>query len=161
MVTGIEAITPFELDTGTANALTLNYRQDGDSAATLQAEAIVLSTGWLGNVAALNLTAAGVQTDGRYVWTDDTLRTSAPHIYAAGDITGRIMLVQTATAAGRLAAENAVLRADRRRTASRRSCRTAASPSPSMAASARPKRRRASRGMSSSPPCPTPTSTAR
>ena len=57
----------------------------------------------------LNLEAAGVRTDRRYVWTDDYFRTSAPHIFAAGDITGRVMLVQTAATAARLAAENAVL----------------------------------------------------
>jgi pyruvate/2-oxoglutarate dehydrogenase complex dihydrolipoamide dehydrogenase (E3) component len=48
-------------------------------------EAVILSTGWLGNLDGLNLAAAGVETDGRYVGTDSTCRTSAPHIYAAGD----------------------------------------------------------------------------
>jgi dihydrolipoamide dehydrogenase len=75
----------------------------------LVADAVILSTGWLGNLDGLNLAAAGVETDGRYVVTDDTLRTSAPHIYAAGDIDGRMMLVQSAGHEARIAAENAVL----------------------------------------------------
>jgi dihydrolipoamide dehydrogenase len=48
------------------------------------------------------------------VAVDDTLRTSAPHIFAAGDITGRMMLVQSASDEARTAAENAVRGAGRR-----------------------------------------------
>jgi pyruvate/2-oxoglutarate dehydrogenase complex dihydrolipoamide dehydrogenase (E3) component len=50
-----------------------------------------------------------VQRRGSYVQVDDTLRTTAPHIYAAGDITGRMMLVQSAGSEALVAAENAVL----------------------------------------------------
>jgi pyruvate/2-oxoglutarate dehydrogenase complex dihydrolipoamide dehydrogenase (E3) component len=70
---------------------------------------VVLSTGWLGNLDGLNLPAAGVATDGRYVLADETCRTSAPHIFACGDIDGRMMLVQSASYEARIAAENAVL----------------------------------------------------
>ena len=80
-----------------------------------------------------NLAAAGVRAERGYVAVDDTLRTTAGHIYAAGDITGRMMLVQSANAEATLAAENAVLGATgRARTAS---SRTAGSPIPSMAVS--------------------------
>jgi dihydrolipoamide dehydrogenase len=88
--------------------LALVYRL-GDEVQTVVAEAVVLSTGWLGNLGGLNLAAAGVQTDGRYVIADETCRTSAPHIFAAGDIDGRMMLVQSAGYEARIAAENAVL----------------------------------------------------
>ena len=44
---------------------------------------------------------------------DDALRTSAPHVFAAGDVTGRMMLVQGATHEGTLAAENAVTGSER------------------------------------------------
>lgn len=57
----------------------------------------------------LGLEAAGVEVERGYVRVDDALRTSAPHIFAAGDITGRMMLVQSATFEGNLAAEKAVL----------------------------------------------------
>ena len=40
---------------------------------------------------------------------DDTLRTSSPHVFAARDLTGRMMLVQSATHEAEIAAENAVL----------------------------------------------------
>jgi pyruvate/2-oxoglutarate dehydrogenase complex dihydrolipoamide dehydrogenase (E3) component len=75
----------------------------------VEAEAVILSTGWLGNLDALNLEAAGVARRGSYIQVDDTLRTTAPHIFAAGDITGRMMLVQSAGSEALVAAENAVL----------------------------------------------------
>jgi dihydrolipoamide dehydrogenase len=50
-----------------------------------------------------------VASDRGYVIVDDYLQTSAPHIFAAGDINGRMMLVQSASYEARIAAENAVL----------------------------------------------------
>lgn len=87
---------------------TLYYRKN-DVVHPLDAEAVILSTGWVGNLSSLNLQAAGVETEGPYVKADDFLRTSAPHIFAAGDITGRMMLVQSAGYEALAAAENAVM----------------------------------------------------
>jgi dihydrolipoamide dehydrogenase len=57
----------------------------------------------------LNLPTAGVEVDRRgFVKVDGYLRTSAPHIFAAGDITGRLMLVPEALQDGFVAATNAV-----------------------------------------------------
>jgi dihydrolipoamide dehydrogenase len=92
--------------------LRLFYTQGGE-ARTLDAEAVVLAVGWPGNVEALNPGAAGVETRRGYVVVDDCLRTSAPHVFAAGDVTGRMMLVQSANYEGNLAAENAVLGEER------------------------------------------------
>lgn len=85
----------------------------GGEARRLEVEAVVLAVGWVGNLEGLNLEAAGVRTERGYVVVDDSLRTSQPHIFAAGDITGRMMLVQSAGHDARLAAENAVLNAGR------------------------------------------------
>jgi len=53
---------------------------------------------------------ADVQTNLRgYVEVDAQLRTSAPHVFAAGDITGRAMVVHEAVRQGLVAATNAVL----------------------------------------------------
>ena len=68
-----------------------------------------MASGWPGNADALNLAVAGVKNERGYVDVDDYLRTSAPHIFAAGDINGRMMLVQSAGYEARIAAENAVL----------------------------------------------------
>jgi dihydrolipoamide dehydrogenase len=88
-------------------ALTLYYKMGGVVHA-IDTDAVLLSTGWVGNLTSLNLEAAGVETHGPYVKADDFLRTSATHIFAAGDITGRMMLVQSAGYEALAAAENAV-----------------------------------------------------
>ena len=75
----------------------------------LTTEAVVLSVGWQGNVEELNLAAANVKSERGYIVVDDYLQTTAPHIYAAGDITGRMMLVQSANWEGALAVGNALL----------------------------------------------------
>src|SRR5215472_14230490 len=52
----------------------------------------------------------GIALDSRgFVQVDDYLRTSSPHIFAAGDITGRLMLVPEAIQDGFVAATNAIL----------------------------------------------------
>ena len=85
--------------------LRLHYPADS-SAPALDAETIVLSVGWPGNGESLKLEAAGVETDGDFIRVDDSLRSSVAHIYAAGDITGRMLLVPSAMHEGRRAAEN-------------------------------------------------------
>ncbi len=84
------------------------YTQQGESQA-VDVEAVILAVGWVGNSGALGLPAAGVETQRGYIVVDDYMRTSVPHIFAAGDITGRMMLVQSGSHDARVAAENAVL----------------------------------------------------
>jgi pyruvate/2-oxoglutarate dehydrogenase complex dihydrolipoamide dehydrogenase (E3) component len=75
----------------------------------VEASRAVVAIGWLADTAGLNLVAAGVATTDRgYVRVDDHMRTSVPHVFAAGDITGRLMLVPHAVQDGYLAATNAV-----------------------------------------------------
>jgi dihydrolipoamide dehydrogenase len=105
VITGIGGIDRIEQ---ADRSFTLHYKQL-DRLEMLEAEAIVLAVGWPGNVESLNLAAANVKTERGYIVVDDYLRTSAPHIFAAGDVTGRMMLVQSASYDARLAAENAVL----------------------------------------------------
>lgn len=88
--------------------LTLTFVHDG-AEQTLHVDAVIQAVGWPGNADRLNLAAAGVQSERSYVVVDDYLRTTAPHIFAAGDINGRMMLVQSAGHEARIAAENAVL----------------------------------------------------
>jgi pyruvate/2-oxoglutarate dehydrogenase complex dihydrolipoamide dehydrogenase (E3) component len=108
---GVKIVTEIEtverIDKG-PKGLTLIYRKAGEPL-EVEAEAVILSTGWVGNLTELNLPAAGVETVGPYVRVDDFQRTSIAHIFAAGDITGRMMLVQSANYEALTAAENAVL----------------------------------------------------
>jgi pyruvate/2-oxoglutarate dehydrogenase complex dihydrolipoamide dehydrogenase (E3) component len=74
-----------------------------------EAALVVVAVGWVADTAGLNLAAAGVETDPRgYVKVDAYLQTSAPNVFAAGDITGRLMLVPQATHDGFVAATNAI-----------------------------------------------------
>ena len=79
-----------------------------------------------------SLATAGVETDPRgFVRVDAYLRTSAPHVFAAGDVTGRLMLVPQAMQDGFVAATNAV-RGPTMTLAEPGVARSAASPTPSM-----------------------------
>jgi pyruvate/2-oxoglutarate dehydrogenase complex dihydrolipoamide dehydrogenase (E3) component len=70
--------------------------------------------GWSSNADLVDAAAAGVTIERGYVVVDGYLRTSVPHIFAAGDVDGRSMLVPSALLEGRVAAENAVLGPRRR-----------------------------------------------
>jgi pyruvate/2-oxoglutarate dehydrogenase complex dihydrolipoamide dehydrogenase (E3) component len=77
---------------------------------SVEAAIAVVAAGWVANTSGLNLAAAGVLSDQRgFVKVDQYLRTSAPHIFAAGDVTGQLMLVPPAIQEGFVAASNAVL----------------------------------------------------
>ena len=104
-VTGVGGVGWIERTHG---RLRLFYSHEGEEHA-LDTDTVLLAVGWPGNAEALNLGAAGVESERGYVKVDDSLRTSAPHIYAAGDLTGRMMLVQSATYEGAFAAEGAML----------------------------------------------------
>lgn len=105
VVTGIEGVERIE---ETDRMLEFRYTHNRQTH-ILEADAVVLAVGWPGNVEALNLSAANVKTERGYILVDDYFRTTAPHIFAAGDITGRMMLVQSAGYEARIAVENAVL----------------------------------------------------
>ncbi|MGH7844286.1 MAG: dihydrolipoyl dehydrogenase family protein [Candidatus Binatia bacterium] len=92
----------------TPNGVRMIFAKDGGRESAEAALAVV-TVGWMANTAALDLPTAGVETNRRgFVQVDSYLRTSAPHIFAAGDVTGRLMLVPPAIQDGFIAATNAV-----------------------------------------------------
>lgn len=86
-------------------------RMNFSSAGTLHAAdaaLVVLAVGWTADTTALQLAVPGVATDARgFVRVDERQRTSVPHVYAAGDITGGAMLLPQALQAGFVAGTNA------------------------------------------------------
>lgn len=105
LITGIGGVERIEKK---SNGLEVFFKKDGQKSSE-NAETVILAVGWPGNLEGLNLAAAGVQPEHGYIQVDDGFCTSAPHIYAAGDITGRMMLVQSAGHEARVATENAVI----------------------------------------------------
>jgi pyruvate/2-oxoglutarate dehydrogenase complex dihydrolipoamide dehydrogenase (E3) component len=75
----------------------------------VEAALVVTAIGWVADTDGLDLANAGVETDPRgFIRVDEFLRTSAPGVFAAGDVTGRLMLVPQAIQDGFVAATNAV-----------------------------------------------------
>jgi dihydrolipoamide dehydrogenase len=71
--------------------------QDSGLVETERAEMLFLGTGMKSNAPDLNVQATGVRTDARgYVIVNEFLETSAPGIWALGDITGKHMFRHTA-----------------------------------------------------------------
>jgi NAD(P) transhydrogenase len=76
-----------------------------ESGKRIVSDAVVFSAGRIGATPPLNLAAAGLEADGRgRLRVDETFRTSAPHIFAAGDVIGYPSLAATSSEQGRLAA---------------------------------------------------------
>jgi dihydrolipoamide dehydrogenase len=66
----------------------------------------LLAIGSIPNSESLGLEAAGVAVDqGGYVPVDDDCRTNVPHVFAAGDLSGRLPLSSVASMQGRRVAE--------------------------------------------------------
>jgi len=90
--------------------------EQGETRRTFRASEILVATGRRPNTNDLGLDVVDVERDRRgYVRADETLRTTSPHIFAAGDVLGENMFVYTAAYEGALAAENALRDGFRRR----------------------------------------------
>ena len=110
VVTGV-AVTSVRRD-GDRRLITLE--RDGASE-TLAGDHVLVATGRRPNTADLGLGRAGIAvTDQGAIRVDDTLRTTNPRVWAAGDVTGHPQYVYVAGHEGALAARNAVTGADAR-----------------------------------------------
>jgi pyruvate/2-oxoglutarate dehydrogenase complex dihydrolipoamide dehydrogenase (E3) component len=72
----------------------------------VEAQEILLALGRTSNTASLGLEQIGVRTEDERVLTNAEMRTSAPHIFAAGDCTGPYEIVHIAVQQGEIAALN-------------------------------------------------------
>ncbi len=86
---------------------TVHFDHDGEKK---QASASVLfnALGRTPTIEGLELTAAGVETEGRRIQVDAAMRTNVPHIYAAGDVVGMHEIVHIAIQQGEVAGQNAI-----------------------------------------------------
>ena len=92
----------------TSAGVRMTFSKDGNRQTTEAALAVV-AVGWGADTQALKPGAAGVDLTPRgFLQVNEYLRTSAPNIFAAGDVTGRVMLASEAMRDGFIAAANAV-----------------------------------------------------
>ena len=82
---------------------------------TLEVDAVLVATGRVPVSQELNLASVGVATQRGFIPVDDTMRVLAsaepgaavvPHLWAVGDVTGKMMLAHTAAAQGTVAVDN-------------------------------------------------------
>jgi len=86
----------------------MTFSKDGNRE-TAEATLAVVAVGWGADTDALKPGAAGVDLTQRgFLHVNECLQTSALHIFAAGDVTGRVMLASEAIRDGFIAATNAV-----------------------------------------------------
>jgi pyruvate/2-oxoglutarate dehydrogenase complex dihydrolipoamide dehydrogenase (E3) component len=104
---GIEVFTGTQLLDASADssgkAVTFLY---GEGKQRVDAEEIFFGLGRIPNTGSLDLDKAGVKTERGRIITDERQRTSAPHIYAAGDCTGPYEIVHIAVQQGEIAGYN-------------------------------------------------------
>jgi dihydrolipoamide dehydrogenase len=84
----------------------VSYTANG-LAAAVHVRAILLATGRVPNLEGLDLGRAGVMCDDGKLAVDPYLRTTNPHVLAAGDVLGRRCLVHVSAYTGKLALDNA------------------------------------------------------
>jgi len=78
---------------------------------TLEVDAVLVATGRVPTSSELNLAALGVETERGFIPVDDQMRVLVggeplPHLWAVGDVTGKMMLAHTAAAQGTVAIDN-------------------------------------------------------
>lgn len=91
----------------------VTIERDGRSE-TVQAEAILVAMGRTPNIDELDLDAAGVVTSPKGLVLDARLRTTTPHIFGAGDVTGAHRFTHAAGYEGSVVVAGAVFRLPRK-----------------------------------------------
>lgn len=85
------------------------FLKQGAETVEVEVEVVLLGVGRKANTEGMNLDKIGVKLHKRGVEVlDDTLITHVPHIYAIGDVTGRIQLAHVASAEAICAVSNAI-----------------------------------------------------
>ncbi len=80
----------------------------------LRAKAVLIATGRDANIQCLGLEEIGIEFDRRRLKLDKRLRTSHPHIYAAGDVTGDYQFTHAAGYEGGVVLGNAIFHIPRK-----------------------------------------------
>lgn len=71
-----------------------------DQEYNVECDKVLMAVGRTPNTSDLNLGATGLASNRKGIEVDDNMQTSVPHIYAIGDVNGRMMLAHVATFQG-------------------------------------------------------------
>ena len=104
---GIEINTQAQVTSITENSgeYTVTFTRKGKEE-TIVADKVLMAVGRKANVASLNLADAGIEFTPRGIVVNDVMQTNVPHIYAVGDINGKMMLAHAATFQGIVALDH-------------------------------------------------------
>ena len=104
---GIEINTQAQVTSITENfgEYTVTFTRKGKEE-TVVADKVLMAVGRKANVASLNLADAGIEFTPRGIVVNDVMQTNIPHIYAVGDINGKMMLAHAATFQGIVALDH-------------------------------------------------------
>jgi dihydrolipoamide dehydrogenase len=96
-----------------ARAVGIETTADGvkvrcDDGRVVEGSHALLAIGSVPNTADMGLEEVGIETDGGFIKVDENQRTVVPHIYAAGDCTGQLLLSSVAAMQGRKIARHAL-----------------------------------------------------
>jgi dihydrolipoamide dehydrogenase len=104
---GVNVLTGTKVESITDDGATVTVRVGKDgSSEELKADKVLQAIGFAPNIDGYGLERAGVKiTDQKAIGIDDFMRTNVAHVYAIGDVTGRLQLAHVAEAQGVVAAE--------------------------------------------------------
>lgn len=104
---GVDVHTNFSAEhiSGGPNTITVRGKSK-NTPMSFNAASLLVATGTLPNIDSLNLDRIGVTADHSGIATDDTLRTTVPHIWAVGDVTRLPHFTHTAHYEGSIVAHN-------------------------------------------------------
>ena len=104
---GIEINNQVQVTSITENSgeYTVTFTRKGKEE-TVVADKVLMAVGRKANVASLNLADAGIEFTPRGIVVNDVMQTNVPHIYAVGDINGKMMLAHAATFQGIVALDH-------------------------------------------------------
>ena len=84
---------------------TVSYTRKGKEE-NIVADKVLMAVGRKANVDSLNLADAGIDFTPRGIYVNEVMQTNVPHIYAVGDINGKMMLAHAATFQGIVALDH-------------------------------------------------------
>jgi dihydrolipoamide dehydrogenase len=100
--TKVESISDAGAESGRKVQVTVS--RDGSSE-VLEADKVLQAIGFAPRLEGYGLESLGVATERGAIVVDEYCRTNVPHVYAIGDVTGKLMLAHVAEAMGVVAAE--------------------------------------------------------